>query len=383
MTFEYIDTPEQLAQMVRELASAPSIALDLEAAGFHRYSDKVCLIQISAPGPDDLNWIIDPLAIDVSESLRGILEDPAIPIFMHGADFDLRLLDRDLDIHLQGLYDTQAVASLMGESSLGLAALLEKYLDVKLAKKYQRADWAKRPLSEDMLKYAAADTAYLHELVGILDKRLNSSGRGPWASEEFRILESIRYDGDSDADPVARVKKARGMSPRELERLRAALEWRDVIARREDRAPFRVASDQILMELAADPPRSTDEMANRKGMNGRLAQADGGDLLDRFSRVSELEESELRGFPRPPSTRRGRPSPEVEARADRLKTIRNRQAEALGVDRGTLLPNAVLLEIAFEEPGNRSDLERIDGMKAWQIEAVGSELLTAMNGTTG
>lgn len=383
MTFEYIDTPTGLAQLVRELSNAPSIALDLEAAGFHRYSDRVCLMQITVPDPDGRNWIVDPLALDVSDALRPVLENPEVPIYMHGSDFDLRLLDRDLGIHLRGLYDTQAVASMLGESSLGLAALLEKYLDVKLAKKYQRADWAKRPLSEDMLRYAAADTAYLHELVSLLTRRLEESGRGPWASEEFRILESIRFEEDTEADPVLRVKRARDLSPRELERLREGLEWRDAIARREDRAPFRVISDQILMQLASDPPQSAGDMASRSGVNGRLAKSDGPDLLDRYDRVAEMEEGDLRGYPRSPGNGRGRPSPEVEALADRLKSVRNRRAEALGLDRGTLMPNAVILEIALEEPGDRSGLERIEGIKAWQIEAVGTELLTAMNGTTG
>ncbi|HKK91797.1 MAG TPA: HRDC domain-containing protein [Longimicrobiales bacterium] len=377
MRFEYIDTTEGLGRFRDALESAASIALDLEAAGFHRYSDRVCLAQVTLPKAG--NWVLDPLAVEIAPVLRPVLEDPRVPILMHGADFDLRLLQRDLDISLRGLLDTQIVATLLGEPGIGLASLLEKYADVKLAKKYQRADWAKRPLKQEMLEYAVNDTAWLHELTRRLVVQLEQQGRGAWASEEFRLLESIEHTEDGDVDPVTRVKGARDLGPRELERLRAAWNWRDEIARRDDRAPFRVASDKVLVDVALDPPRSPNDFADRKGVNGRLARSDGGDLIAALRKADELDERELSGYPRQESSGRGRPPPEVDALAGRLKKVRNRHAESLGVDRGALLPNAVLLEIAFEKPKELADLDRIEGMKQWQIETVGEQLLTVVN----
>jgi len=377
MTFEYIDTPEALQRFSVALAEAPSIALDLEAAGFHRYSDRVCLIQVTLPGSG--NWVLDPLAVDVAQVLRPVLEDPDTPVLMHGADFDLRLLQRDLGISLRGLLDTQIVATLLGEPGIGLAALLEKYAGVKLAKKYQRADWAKRPLLEEMLEYAVNDTAWLHELTKRLVVKLEQEGRGAWASEEFRLLEAIEHGGDEEIDPATRVKGARDLSPRELERLRMAWDWRDTIAQKEDRAPFRIAADSVLLDAALDPPESVEDFAGRKGVNGRLARGEGPSLLDALAGADALPEAELRGYPRSDARGRGRPTPDVEALAGRLKEVRNRHAESLGVDRGALLPNAVLMEIAFEKPKQLADLDRIDGIKQWQIETVGAELLTVVN----
>ncbi len=377
MDFEYIDTTDGLRRFEDALKSAPSVALDLEAAGFHRYSDRVCLVQMTLP--DAGNWVLDPLAADVAPTLRPVLEDREIPVLMHGSDFDLRLLQRDLDISLRGLLDTQVVATLLGEPGIGLAALLEKYLGVELAKKYQRADWAKRPLEREMLEYAVNDTVWLHELTRKLVLRLEQRGRGTWASEEFRLLEAIEHTEDEAVDPVTRVKGARDLSPRALERLRAAWDWRDTIARRDDRAPFRVASDAVLLDVAVDPPGSPGEFAERKGVNGRMARSEGRDLLAALRRVDEIDEAELTGYPRSESAGRGRPTPDVEALAGRLKEVRNRHAESLGVDRGALLPNAVLMEIAFEKPKQLADLDRIDGMKQWQIDTVGEDLLTVLN----
>lgn len=377
MTFEYIDTPEELARFRDALNRAASVALDLEAAGFHRYSDRVCLIQVTLP--EDGHWVLDPLALDVAPTLRPVLEDPNTPVLMHGSDFDLRLLQRDLDISLKGLLDTQIVATLLGEPGIGLAALLEKYLDVKLAKKYQRADWAKRPLAREMLEYAVNDTAWLPALTRKLVVKIEQHGRGTWASEEFRRLEAIEHGGDQEVDPATRVKGARDLGPRELERVRAAWVWRDRIAEREDRAPFRIASDSVLLNAAVDPPGSVEEFADRKGVNGRLAREEGQTLLDALATADALPEDELRGYPKPESRGRGRPTPDVEALAGRLKEVRNRHAKSLGVDRGALLPNAVLMEIAFEKPKELADLDRIDGIKQWQIETVGVDLLTVLN----
>jgi ribonuclease D len=381
MKFEYVDTTEGLSRFQAALEQVPSIALDLEAAGFHRYSDRVCLVQATLPtgARGGENWILDPLAIDVVPVLGPVLQDPAVPVLMHGADFDVRLLRRDFELRLRGLVDTQIVATLLGEPGIGLAALLEKYHGVKLAKKYQRADWAKRPLDHGMLEYAASDTAHLHALTRKLVLQLEQQGRGAWASEEFRLLESMEVSTDDDVDPVSRFKRARGLSPRELERLRAAWRWRDEIARRDDRAPFRVASDSVLMDAAVDPPRSVDDFADRKGVNGRLARSEGAALIAALEAAEEVDENDIAGFPRPPAGGRGRPTPDVEERANRLKEVRNRYAESLGVDRGALLPNAVLMEIAFEKPNQLSDLDRIDGIKQWQIETVGTDLLTALN----
>ncbi len=307
MSFVLIDDPRQVDPLSRALSRRDPIALDCEAAGFHRYTDRLCLVQLTTT--DGTDYILDPLALDIAEILRDTLEDPDVRVLMHGADYDLRLLDRDLDTNLKGLFDTQAAAALLGEPGLGLAALLERHLDVRLAKKYQRADWARRPLPDEMLDYAASDTRYLHRLVEILTQRLEDAGRMEWAHEEFQELEKIRWEEDPDEDPVTRVKGARDLAPREVTALREALAWRDGIARDQDRAAFRVAQDQVLMEIAERRPSSVNDLASLKGMNGRLARERGAGLLERLSRVDRLSRDELVAYPRPPRNGPGRPPP--------------------------------------------------------------------------
>ncbi len=377
MSFRYIDREHEAAPLTAALASGEPFALDCEAAGFHRYTDRLCLVQVTSA--DGTDFILDALAFDVASVLRGPLEDPDVPVLMHGADYDLRLLDRDVGISLRGLVDTQVAASLLGESALGLAALLEKHLDVRLSKKYQRADWAKRPLPDDMLDYAASDTRYLHDLVGRLQEQLESSGRSAWAEEEYRTLEEVRWEETPSDDPVVRVKAARDLTPRQVAMLREALEWRDGIARAQDRAPFRIASDQVLIEILTRRPHTTSELGRTKGMNGRLAREFGADLLARLASVDALDDGEVVGLPpRPRGNGLGRPTPEVEELNDRLKRVRNQRAADLGIDRGTLLPNAALLEIARAAPRSSAGLAAAAGLRQWQVEVLGPGLLEVL-----
>ncbi len=364
--------------LARSLAGSRRFALDCEAAGFHRYSDRLCLLQVTT---EDDTFIVDPLSFDPSDLLRGPLEDPEVEIVMHGADFDLRLLDRDLDIRLHGLFDTQVAAALLGESALGLQALLESRLGVSLSKKYQRADWAERPLKEGMLDYAADDTRYLRKLADLLREDLRTAGREAWAVEECRALEesATAPTDEEPEDVVVRVKGARDLTPREVTALREAIDWRDEIARARDRATFRVVGDPALLEAVVRRPLSDSELAAIKGFPKALARTDGDELLRRFDHVAQLPDDELRPYPRRPrGGGPGRPSPEVEELAEKLKNARNRRAEALGLDRGTLLPNALLLAIAQAAPADEQALFAVEGIRRWQVEAVGAQLLEVL-----
>ena len=379
MSFAFVDDPAELPLLRRALESEPWLALDCEAAGFHRYSDRLCLLQIST---SSATQIVDPLALDPRAALRGPLEDPDIEVLMHGADYDLRLLDRDLGVGLRGLFDTQVAAALLGENSLGLAALLERHLGVKLSKKFQRADWARRPLPGDMMEYAASDTMHLRELADLLRTRLNQVGRLAWALDECRFLEEARWEGersDEVEDPVVRVRGARDLTPREVAFLREALSWRDGIARERDKAPFRIAGDPALLETVVRRPGTTGQLAEVRGFNRALASQEGQDLLERMARVALLPEEEIVPYPRRARIGPGRLTPEAEERAVRLKEIRNRRADELGIDRGTLLPNAVLFEIARREPHSPDQLDAVPGLRHWQAEALGEALLATLN----
>jgi ribonuclease D len=377
MDIRLVDTPKDLERLRETLPTVRRIALDCEAAGFHRFSDRLCLVQLTA---GDRNYLLDPLAVPIDEVLRPILEDTSREVVMHGADFDMRLLDRDLGIRPRRLFDTQIAATLLGVDGIGLAALLDRYLGIRLSKKYQRADWAVRPIPDEMQEYAAHDTAHLLELADLLGAELERVGRMAWAEEEFEALAEIRYQEPEPSDPVLRIRAAREMTEREVHRLRVALEWRETIARRRDRAMFRIAGDAVLSEIALQNPRSMSALESVPGLNRSLAREEGEALLRRLEAANRLPDHEVEGLPAPEFTGRGRPAPEVEERFQRLKDIRNLKSTELGIERGSLIPNATLNHIAESQPRSLNALESIPGMRRWQIEVLGAELLDALRG---
>lgn len=374
MTYHLIADETALLQAYPRIRSQPRIALDCEAAGFHRYTDRLCLVQVSTPSE---NFVVDPLAFDPSASLRPLLEDPTVEVVMHGADFDLRLLRRDLGIQVRGLFDTQIAASLLGADAIGLAALLEVHLGVRLSKTHQRADWAQRPLPEGLLEYAAGDTRYLLGLRDILEKALREKERWEWAQEEFHLLEMNAWEED-ETDPVTRIKGARHMTPRQFTALRELWKWRDGIARARDRAPFRVVGDSVLVGIVMDRPDSLQELGSLKGISPRLAKSHGKDLLDLLDRVQALPDPELTPYPRENRNGPGRPSPEEEAAAERIRSLRTLKAAELGIDRGVLLSNAQIGEIVRNGPTDVAGLRGLPGMRRWQTQILGRDILKVL-----
>ncbi|NNM06549.1 MAG: ribonuclease D, partial [Gemmatimonadetes bacterium] len=341
MTHRLVASESDLLEVTPGLKTHSRVALDCEAAGFHRYTDQLCLVQLSTPSD---TYLFDPLAADPAGALRPILESPDIQVVMHGADFDLRLLRRDLGIKLRGLFDTQTAASLLGARSIGLASLLEEHFQVSMSKKHQRADWARRPLSDELLDYAASDTRHLISLCDILTADLRTAGRSGWAEEEFRALEDLEWT-DEQTDPVTRFKGARYLTPRALLALRAAIEWRDMIAKARDRAPFRVVGDPVLLSIVTDRPPSVKALSDIKGMSPHLAGSHGPELLARLDSVQSVPESELPAYPRPNRNGPGRLTPEEDRLADRIRALRSEKAKDLGLDKGVLLSNAQIQAI--------------------------------------
>src|SRR5690349_7381822 len=232
----YIKTPQALADAIAALSKEPRVAADTEAASFHRYRDRIFLIQLSSPTRTE---IIDPLALADLSPVGTLLGNAAVEKIFHDADYDLRTLDRDYGFRARRLFDTRIAAQLAGEPAIGLAALLEKYVGVKLAKEHQKADWSRRPLPAPMLAYAAADTEHLPALREALRGRLLALGRLAWAEEEFTRLEELRWTGPPDgggADAFLRVKGAKALPPRQLAALRELYRWREGVAAELDRA---------------------------------------------------------------------------------------------------------------------------------------------------
>lgn len=371
----YIDTAPELAAFVTAARREHRVGVDTEAASFHRYRDRIYLLQVSSPTQ---TAVIDPVAIAAPglQPFGGLLADPQVEKTFHDADYDLRVLDRDYGFRAVRLFDTRIAAQLAGEPAIGLAALLEKYIGVKLDKEHQKADWSLRPLTPSMLAYAAADTRFLLGLRDALEQRLTTLNRLSWAMEEFKQLESLRWSGPGgEEETYLRLKGAKGLSPRSLAALRLLHRWRDTVAEREDRAPFRIIGNDALLAVSRALPASRTDLGHIRDLPSSLARRHGEALLDAVQRAKALPETDLPRLERRPRVHK---DPGFDARLERVKAVRNRIATELGLDPGIVSGRTTLEAVVRARPANRTALEQVGEIRRWQIEVLGDALLEAV-----
>jgi ribonuclease D len=369
----WIDSQPAFDELMGRLETLPMIAVDTEADSLHSYFDKVCLIQISS---SDEDYVIDPLQkIDLSRFGR-VLGNPQITKVLHGSDYDLRILNRDFGFTIANLVDTMICGQMLGYESIGLAALLERHFGLKVDKKHQRADWSMRPLTPEMLAYAALDTHHLMRLAGELRERLAAMGRWEWAVEEFGRLEAIRFrDTAEESEPFRKLKGIAGLDRRSLGVVAALHSWRDGLAQKADRPPFKIIGNDAIIEIARLLPRSPQELVRIKSVAAYHRGRYGKTIVDLVDGVMALPEDSLPEKTEPKSWLRDKT---LERRVDQLKKVRDRHASSLRIDQAVVAPRHVLIAIATLQPRTVEELDAIPAMRRWQKELMGRDLVAAL-----
>jgi ribonuclease D len=354
---------DSLNQLVERLSLESVLAFDLEADSLHHYTEKVCLIQVSSEFETRL---IDPLASLDVRSLAPLFANPAIKKIFHGADYDMRSLYRDFGITVVNLFDTMIASQFLGESEFGLAALLKKRFGVELDKRYQKADWSKRPFSQEMMEYAMKDTSLLISLYRQLEAELMARGRLLWVEEESELVAGVRSASRGGELLCLRFKGANKMKPRELAVLEELLRFRDEKARSADVPPFRILGNDLLRELAEKQPRSNFELVGIHTMSSKLIERLGRGLLQAVAVGLAVPQDKL---PQLQSGRRAVLDRLQDERVKKLKLWREVKSSQLGLGVGLVANNTLLEALAELGPPQLSLLKR------WQREAFGDEIL--------
>jgi ribonuclease D len=331
-----IETDEKLAAFLPTLRAATWVAVDTEADSLHAYPEKVCLIQISTVAGDRL---VDPLAgIDLAPLLEAFAPHELI---MHGADYDLRLLRKHHEFVPGAIFDTMLAARLLGHRQFGLSHLVESYLGVKLEKGPQKADWARRPLTERMECYARNDTRYLKPLSDRLKAGLEEKGRLAWQQESCaRLIDDSTRMHAADLDSVWRIRGSHDLSRPALAILRELWQWRESEAIAANRPPFFVLSHETLIGVAAAAAthRPVELLLPRHFSPGRqagLAKAINAGLEIPANRHPEILRPKGR-----------RPTEAERRRFIDLERRRDTRATALGIDPTLIASRATLGDLA-------------------------------------
>ncbi len=354
-----------VASILERFQASRLLALDTEGDSFHRYVDRVCLIQLSTEAED---LIFDPLAHGFPEPLRALLTDKNRAIVLHGADYDVLSMRRDFGLILGSLFDTMLAARFLGRPALGLQALAGGELGVRIEKDEQRSDWGSRPLSRQQIEYARQDTQHLLPLADRLSHELDLRGRLSWVLEECALLaQKVPVQKEPDPDAWRKLKGVRELPEAGQRAARSAQQWREQVAAERNRPAFRVLSNEVLVGIARDVvqrgPTSLEGLGKRRGVGAHI-DAEGLAQAIRAGLEQPLQKRKPAG-PRPAPLGR-----EGEARLERLKQVRARWAEVEQLDPSLFLSAQLLDAIARAPELTSASLRALPGMTQWRVRAL-------------
>ena len=387
-----IYTQPAFAQMIEHLWATKVVALDTESDSLFSYYPKVCLIQIStfalaeenarAEASDEVvepdatavvDYLVDPLRFTELEPLGKLLADPSCSVVIHAAENDIYLLQREFDFTVNNLFDTQLAARILGWPHAGLAAILEEQFGVVSNKRMQRTNWGKRPLTPEQIAYAQMDTHYLLALRQRQIQELHQRDRWEEAQEAFEQLTGTDFRARVASErSIWQMKEARAVPHALTGVLESLWLWREQEAQKQDRPPFKIVNNQVLVDLAHKQPVSLTQLHDLRALNASEIQRYGAAMLH------AIAEGKKRPLPSlPESTRRMEQwlDKATMDRYDALRHWRSRTAAARGVAPEIVLNNEVLLEIAKRQPRTLEELREIEAIGAWKAKTYGTDLL--------
>jgi len=363
-----VDSSEELQVLINALSNVEQVAIDAERASGFRYSQKAYLIQIAIR---DLGiWLVDPVSdVDLTELIAPLNSKTWL---LHAATQDLPCL-AELGFNPAGLIDTELTARIAGLERVGLGSVCEVLLELELAKEHSAADWSQRPLTEEMLDYAALDVDVMFELWDALKTLIDESGKSSWLEQEFTHLLDFKPKPPLE-EPwrglpgISRIK--------DLPKLKIAASLhavRDGIAIEKDIAPGRLIPDRSIMAAVNQAPKSRSELANNKEFQGRASRTLLSIWWDAIAQSPGLEISiepveKGNGIPNHKSWERR--FPEAHHRLEVVRPMVLELAAELNIPVENLLTPDYLRRVCFEPQDDVAAQLSSFGARNWQVELV-------------
>jgi ribonuclease D len=267
LEYRYIDTDEQLQEVVEACLEVSVIALDTEFARFNTYYPIVGLIQIYTGA---VCFLVDPLSVSSIEPLKTVMAERSLLKVLHACSEDMEVFQYALGIVPAPVYDTQIASAALGVGfSLGYQALVEHYLDISLSKDQTRSDWLARPLTKSQLDYAALDVIHLLEVYKVQFSALKGGQKLGWVEEESLGLGQEIPTVSAPKDCYKKIKGLWQLNRIQLNLLKDLCSWREITARKEDIPRNRVVDQKSLVLIVKEGITSMRAFQNSAGMTSK------------------------------------------------------------------------------------------------------------------
>ncbi|WP_374763830.1 ribonuclease D [Yunchengibacter salinarum] len=363
-----ITDTQELEDLCKRLAKADFVTVDTEFMRERTYYAQLCLIQLA---DEDGAFAVDTLAegLDLAPFWHLMNEEPVLKV-LHASRQDLEIFYQMSGRLPHPVFDTQVAAMVCGfGDSAGYEMLVKQITGHALDKSARFTDWSRRPLSDKQLTYALGDVTYLREIYRHLAERLDRRNRTHWVKEEMQILLDPETYRMAPEDAWKRIKVRPG-KPRFMALVHALAAWREREAQRRDMPRNRIARDDTLLEMAANPPKNAEALDHVRGLPKGFAKSQSGKaLLEAIEQTMALPESDL-----PPAEPR-KPRLHVPPMADLLKVLLKEKCKQAEVA-PKLVASAREVEEWAAQP-ERADLKALHG---WRREIFGEDALRLISG---
>ncbi len=340
-----------------------------------RYRPRLCLVQLATPS---VAFLLDPFEVENLKPLDAILSGNKVQKIIHDVSFDVRLL-ATRKLRLGHVVDTSILARFLDEPATGLAALLERHLQVEVSKALQHENWGRRPIPEQWESYLVGDVQHLF---GLADMLVNLAA-------EKEILEEVDTEclytlgqaskdvdwNQPDSTPWTRVKGYKSASDEVRARTRALALLRENMAQQQDVPPFRVFPNHLIARLSSTPPRSPNHMSRLLGKFRSNI-----DKASQHAMFETLKNPQVQEPARPPApTEEERAAWHLQKKIEKaLSRWRESKAKAKNLSIHVVLPGHCLRDMVSAGVSSLGELETIPGFGAARLSQYGTELLAVL-----
>ncbi|MBI1181364.1 MAG: ribonuclease D [Alphaproteobacteria bacterium] len=363
-----IEKTADLATVCASLRQAEFVTVDTEFMRSNTYWPKLCLVQLGGP---DGAWAADPLSPDLSmEPFVELMADKSVLKVLHAARQDMEIFLHEYDALPSPVFDTQVAAMVAGfGESVGYETLVNHFTRARVDKSSRFTDWSRRPLTGKQVQYALGDVIHLREVYAGLAKILAKNGRESWLKEEMDTLTDPATYRVQPEDAWMKLKP-KSSNRRFMAYVRALAEWREHRAQKIDVPRNRVIRDDVLLEIAAHPPASQDDLRSVRGLAENLARgAIGESLIAAVESARQLPDSKLPKIEKRKQLPRG-----IGPTVDLMRVLLKLRCEEEHVAQKLVANVADLEELAADD---RADVPASHG---WRHDLFGRDALALKHG---
>ncbi|MBC8048814.1 MAG: ribonuclease D [Chitinophagales bacterium] len=364
-----ITTTQGLTEICERMARAPFVAVDTEFMRETTFWPNLCLIQIATPG---LAAAIDPLAKDISlKPFFDLMANSQVTKVFHAARQDIEIIYNLARIIPAPLFDTQVAAMVCGfGESVSYSALVKQLTGKNHDKTSRFTDWAHRPLSSAQLHYAIGDVTHLRDVYLKLVDRLATAGRARWVDDEMALLESPATYETQPEDAWRRLK-VRVRTPQAMAIVMEVAAWRETQAQKQNVPRSRIIKDEAIYDLAAQAPKTVEELGRLRSFKDGAARAQRGrELVDVVVQALRRDPSTI-----PPLSQTAPLPPAAAAVADLLRVLLKAVAA-----KSDVAPKLIATSDDLEQIALGRDEAGILALQGWRRELFGDAALALKAG---